>query len=177
MNSAIVFAGLVSFVVAATNSSSSSSSSCYALPLDTDWPSASTWNSLNDTVDGRLIATVPIGSPCHDPNYDEAACAVLQNNWTVASTQYVLLQSSNQKRVRNPDSNPCLHSYSSSSSVMQEFWANNSCDPFTDQSSSCMLGNYVSYAVDVSGVNDIISTLNFAKDHNLRLVVRNTGHE
>lgn len=60
---------------------------------------------------------------------------------------------------------------------MQEFWANNSCDPFTNQSSSCTLGNYVSYSVDVSGADDIVSTLNFAKNNNLRLVVRNTGHE
>lgn len=60
---------------------------------------------------------------------------------------------------------------------MQEFWANNSCDPFTAESSACELGNYVSYSVDVSGADDIISTLNFATSNNVRLVVRNTGHE
>lgn len=60
---------------------------------------------------------------------------------------------------------------------MQEFWANGSCDPFTEQSSSCKLGNYVSYAVDVAGVDDIVSTLHFATKQNLRLVIRNTGHE
>lgn len=61
--------------------------------------------------------------------------------------------------------------------MMQEFWANNSCDPFTEQTSACTLGNYVSYAVDVSGPDDIISTLDFAKANNIRLVIRNTGHE
>lgn len=60
---------------------------------------------------------------------------------------------------------------------MQEFWANNSCDPFTTQSTTCQLGNYVSYSVDVAGVDDIISTLQFATENNVRLVVRNTGHE
>lgn len=68
-------------------------------------------------------------------------------------------------------------SYTSSSSVMQEYWANNSCDPFTEQSTSCDLGNYVSYSVDVADVDDIISTLEFATTNNVRLVIRNTGHE
>lgn len=85
MKSVLALAAALTSLAAAANSSSS----CYVLPSDFDWPSTSAWASLNTTVDGRLIATVPIGSPCHDPNYDAAACAVLQNNWTVASTQYV----------------------------------------------------------------------------------------
>lgn len=60
---------------------------------------------------------------------------------------------------------------------MQQFWANDSCDPFTDQSTPCTLGNYVSYSVDVSGADDVISTLEFAQTNDLRIVIRNTGHE
>lgn len=100
MKTLFALAGLTSVAVAATNSSSS----CYTLPSDSAWPSTSSWDSLNSTVNGRLIATVPIGSPCHDPTYDEAACAVLQNNWTVASTQYVkplILQNYNIRGSNN----------------------------------------------------------------------------
>lgn len=85
MKHVLTLAGLAATATAAANFSSS----CRVLPLDTDWPSTSAWNTLNTTVNGRLIATVPVGSPCHDPNYDEAACLLLQADWTLASTQYV----------------------------------------------------------------------------------------
>lgn len=60
---------------------------------------------------------------------------------------------------------------------MQTYFANQSCDPFTDRSVPCTLGNYVSYAVDVNCHSDIALALRFAKENNLRVVVRNTGHE
>lgn len=60
---------------------------------------------------------------------------------------------------------------------MQSYFANNSCDPFDDPSTPCLLGNYVSYAVNVSTTADVAAAVHFAKIHNIRLVVRNTGHE
>lgn len=68
-------------------------------------------------------------------------------------------------------------SYESSSSVMEALWANRSCDPFTDASQPCVLGNYVSYSVNASCPQDIVATINFAKKHNIRFIVRNTAHE
>lgn len=68
-------------------------------------------------------------------------------------------------------------SYVSSSSVMQQFFANRSCDPFTDKSTPCELGNYVSYAVDVASSDDVVAAIKFAQDNNVRFVIKNTGHE
>lgn len=65
----------------------------------------------------------------------------------------------------------------SSSSVMAPFFANQSCDPFTPASRPCTLGNYVSYAVNVSCPDDVIAAVKFAKQNNVRLVIRSTGHE
>ncbi|EAU38028.1 conserved hypothetical protein [Aspergillus terreus NIH2624] len=130
------------------------STTCHCLPGDACWPSSARWNALNTTVGGRLVATVPIGTPCHDPTYDEAACKSLQNDWYLPQTHFV-----------------------SSSSVMQSYWANQSCDPFTSQSSPCRLGNYVSYAVDVRSTDDVVAAIKFAKSNNLRFVIRNTGHD
>ncbi|KAH6638522.1 hypothetical protein BKA67DRAFT_596339 [Truncatella angustata] len=129
-------------------------STCYCMPGDSCWPATSAWSQFNSTVGGRLIATVPIGSPCHDPNYDAAACAALQAEWTL----------------------PTPH-LESSSSVMEPYFANQSCDPFTAQEKPCVLGNYVSYAVNVSSTADVVATVNFAKRNNIRLVIRNTGHD
>lgn len=132
----------------------SSTPECRYLPGDPEYPSLDKWAELNCTVGGRLIATVPIGTPCHDPNYDEAACQAVRDGWTW----------------------PSLHD-KSSSSVMMAFWANESCDPFTPREMPCELGNYVSYSINVSSATDVAAGIGFARERNVRLVVRNTGHE
>jgi len=60
---------------------------CYRLPGDPDWPSDKAWSTLNSTVNGNLVATVPIGSPCHDPTYDASACDTLKTQWLNPLTQ------------------------------------------------------------------------------------------
>jgi len=63
------------------------------------------------------------------------------------------------------------------SSVQAPFYANQSCDPFTAPSVPCRYGNYVRYAVNVSNSDDVIATIAFAKEKNIRFVIRNTGHD
>ncbi|KAL3426782.1 FAD binding domain-containing protein [Phlyctema vagabunda] len=137
-----------------TLSSAAAVAKCRCLPGDACWPTAATWKTLNSTVGGRLVATVPLGKPCHDPSYNAAQCTALQNGWL----------------------NPSLH-MESSSSVMAPFFANQSCDPFQPQSRACTLGNYVNYAVNVSTTDDVIAAVNFAQKYNIRFVIRNTGHD
>ena len=60
---------------------------------------------------------------------------------------------------------------------MQTYFANQSCDPFTPESQPCELGNYASYAVNVSSNEDVIAAVRFARENKIRLVIRNTGHE
>ena len=60
---------------------------------------------------------------------------------------------------------------------MAPFFANQSCDPFTIESKPCTLGNYVKYAINVTKPLEIAEGLAFATKHNVRLVIRNTGHE
>lgn len=73
----------------------------------------------------------------------------------------------------------CIHvcSMSDPSSIMAPFFANQSCDPFTSQGMPCTYGNYARYAVNVSSPDDVAATISFARTHNIRLVVRNTGHD
>lgn len=63
------------------------------------------------------------------------------------------------------------------SSVQAPFFANQSCDPFTAATIPCTYGNYVRYAVNVSNENDVIAAIAFAKENNIRFVIRNTGHD
>lgn len=62
---------------------------CKCFPGDDCWPSSDKWSSFNETLGGKLIATIPLAAVCHDANndhpdwpaYDEEACAQLQKRW------------------------------------------------------------------------------------------------
>ncbi|OGM44768.1 FAD binding domain protein [Aspergillus bombycis] len=132
----------------------SDSSSCRCFPGDDCWPSVSTWDAFNQSVDGRLVATVPLAAPCHAPNYDEEKCEVLKDGWLLPEEHY-----------------------QSSSSLMAPFFTNDTCDPYHPVSKPCTLGNFVRYAVNVSTPAHVAKTLQFANEHNIRFVIRNTGHD
>lgn len=46
---------------------------CRSIPGDDGWPSESDWSGLNQTVNGNLIATVPIAAVCHRIVADKSA--------------------------------------------------------------------------------------------------------
>ena len=60
---------------------------------------------------------------------------------------------------------------------MAAFFANQSCDPFLPKDAPCTVGSYIQYAVNASGASDYRKTIEFTKKHNIRLVIRNTGHD
>lgn len=60
---------------------------------------------------------------------------------------------------------------------MAPFFANQSCDPWTPRGRPCELGPYVRYAVNATGAAHIAAAVGFARDKNVRLVIRNTGHD
>jgi FAD binding domain/Berberine and berberine like len=60
---------------------------------------------------------------------------------------------------------------------MAPFFTNNSCNPFLPSSAPCTMGNYISYAVKATDASDFQKTISFTQKRNLRLVIRNTGHD
>ncbi|KAI4594301.1 hypothetical protein KJ359_008576 [Pestalotiopsis sp. 9143b] len=60
---------------------------------------------------------------------------------------------------------------------MASLWANQSCDPFRGRDAQCVIGTYVQYAVNASDVDQISKTVEFAKEKNIRFVIKNTGHD
>jgi hypothetical protein len=60
---------------------------------------------------------------------------------------------------------------------MNPYVQNYSCVPFTPSSQTCELGNYASYSINVTGADDVIAGIKFARENNIRLVIKNTGHE
>ncbi|KAE8151235.1 hypothetical protein BDV25DRAFT_128923 [Aspergillus avenaceus] len=128
---------------------------CRCFPDEPCWPSPEEWDAFNHTIGGRLIRTTPISSVCHTNTsfntYNARSCSELLTNWE----------------------DPRTH-YDTSSSPMAAWFGNYSCTPF---SPPCTLGPLVRYAVKVSNVDDVRATLNFTTTHNIRLVIRNTGHD
>ncbi|TVY19102.1 FAD-linked oxidoreductase ZEB1 [Lachnellula arida] len=118
--------GASAAIISRQNASASTFQNCKNIPGDAGWPAESDWDALNKTVEGRLIATVPIAHVCHDPTYLNQSCNTVREAWGLPDLQ---------------------------------------------------LGNYVSYSINVSSAADAIAGLQFSQKHNVRLVVKNTGHD
>ncbi|KAF2458352.1 FAD binding domain protein [Lineolata rhizophorae] len=153
---AVLFVSLLSLLLGFVHNTTSTSS-CRCFPGDLCWPTPEDWDAFNSTLGGKLVATIPIASVCHYDNfeaYDEEACAALRDIWFFPETHIVW-----------------------PSSIMAPFFTNNSCNPFLPANVSCTLGNYVSYSVNASDAEDYQKTMHFTRRHNIRLVVKNTGHD
>lgn len=92
-----------SVVLTLASVATAASGQCRCFPGDPCWPSSDLWHQFNQTVDGRLIATVPLATPCHAPNYDAAVCQTLRGEWQEPEVQYVSLQSQSQSQSRSQE--------------------------------------------------------------------------
>ncbi|KAF2468315.1 FAD-binding domain-containing protein [Lindgomyces ingoldianus] len=134
---------------------------CRSIPGDTAWPSSADWATLNNTVDGRLIATIPLAAPCHKalfnlPNlaFDLARCEALRTVWYYPET----------------------HLQSASSPMAYPF-SNNSCNPWLGPDTPCTLGFHPVFSINATKSAHYRAAILFATKHNIRLVIRNTGHD
>ncbi|KAJ5469715.1 hypothetical protein N7539_009333 [Penicillium diatomitis] len=129
---------------------------CKSLPGDFFWPAEFVWSLFDFVLGGALIKTVPLAASCYPSwsEYDANECDFVTKNWT----------------------NSNLHA-ADSASVMWPLFEGRSCLPNVNGTGECTLGGYSSYAVNVSNVAQIQLAVNFARISNLRLVVKNTGHD
>ncbi|PWY84973.1 FAD binding domain protein [Aspergillus heteromorphus CBS 117.55] len=134
------------------------SPTCRCHPHLPCWPSPSEWTLLNATLNGKLISTTPLASICHTtpnhPPYNASACQTLRADWPLPKTHYT-----------------------SPSSPMAPWFNTETCNPFLPPDAPCTLGALPAYVVNATCADDYIQTINFARTHNLRLVIRNTGHD
>ncbi|KAI0173531.1 FAD-binding domain-containing protein [Hypoxylon sp. FL1284] len=152
---------LANGVIAILDHNTTSKATCRTIRQDPSWPSQYAWDSFNQTLGGKLIATIPIAAPCHttlfgkpNPLFDEEQCSSLRNTWFLPET----------------------HAPSSSSPMAYAF-TNNSCNPWLQPESPCTLGSHVVYSVNATESSDFQHAIQFATEHNIRLAVRNTGHD
>lgn len=136
---------------------------CKCYPGERCWPSTNKWNALNNTVDGRLLVHIPPGAPCHNTfngplgtvnTYDADKCAEATQNfesesWTVSQP----------------------------AAALWTYFTNDTCRPTQNPTDSCTLGYYGVYVIMASTPRHVKTGIDFARRNNLRLIVRNTGHD
>ncbi|RHZ57417.1 uncharacterized protein CDV56_108069 [Aspergillus thermomutatus] len=129
--------------------------SCRYLPADKEWPTRADWDGLNTTVGGRLLRGEPLAQSCYRPHENPAKCAEIRQGWGLDSLYY---------------DDPV--------NFMSPFWLNNSCNPFLSSlSNACTLDNVASYAINVTDAASVIAGIKFAQRKNIRLSIKNTGHD
>ncbi|KAH6603962.1 fad-dependent isoamyl alcohol oxidase [Trichoderma cornu-damae] len=139
-------------------SSTAQTANCRVLPGDAAWPKASDWAQLNKTLNGHLITAVPMASVCHDApykNFNNDLCSQIQATWNETKLTHI----------------------SQPAEFLSMYFENYTCDPFTARSKPCELGNYASYIINVTSAADVQAGIAFAKKKNVRLVIKNTGHD
>ncbi|KAJ2974356.1 hypothetical protein NUW58_g8684 [Xylaria curta] len=157
---------LFSFVVAALLHNSVSAAICKCVPDNPCWPSTTAWDALNATISGRLIQSVPPAAVCYPsrPEYNEEACEDILEKWTEEGFY---------------SSDPIT--------INGQHWAGDSCNPIYPNGTSitgdvnagengCSIGQYPVYVVNATEASHVQAAVKFAKDNNIRLTIKNTGH-
>ncbi|KAH7388921.1 FAD binding domain-containing protein [Cadophora sp. MPI-SDFR-AT-0126] len=131
-------------------------SPCKAFPGTSTWPIESEWDKLNGSLSGALLKPAPPASVCYDGTLkDPAACTFLLKN--ASSTRFYL-------------DNPLT--------VLTEWPQGDTCYATADpQGATCTQGGFPVYVVNATTVEHIQLAVNFARNRNVRLVIKNTGHD
>ncbi|KAF4444527.1 isoamyl alcohol oxidase [Fusarium austroafricanum] len=126
------------------------------IPTDDCWPSHTKWNALNTTVNGHLIANEPLAKPCYDS---------LAKNLTQCQQISKAYQS-----IPFREASPIGYAYP----------VVDTCAPINASitgSPVCDLGSASVYSVNATDPVHVAAGIKFAKKNNVRLVVKNTGHD
>lgn len=127
---------------------------CKAAPGTPDWPGDGLWQALNSSLNGRLLKPPPPGAVCHpgQPTFNVLECPIVQAEWTNTSFH-----------VDNPVS------------TILNNWNNDTCLP--EVIYPCSDEGYPIYVVNATSAEDVKKGVDFARKHNVRLIVKGSGHD
>lgn len=128
---------------------------CRAYPGNPEWPSDDDWSRFNSCLAGVLLKPSPPGIVCYPgPAYNLTKCMAL-------------LRAGGESRFYLND--PVT--------VLTTWTTGNTCDVTFFPTGNCTQGGFSVYVVNVTNVRQIQAAVNFARNTNLRLVIKNTGHD
>ena len=145
---------IISCIISLLGLNIPSSPQCKSTPGSSGWPSPSQWSSLNRSLAGQLIKSSPPGAVCHINHspYDPEACSVVQTGWKLS----------------------VWHTEDPVSSI-NDNWNNDTCLPIPKAPYSNT--GYPVYVVNATSAIDVKKGVDFARKHNIRLIVKGTGHD
>jgi FAD binding domain len=120
------------------------------------WPHSSTWQLFNTSIAGRLVATYPSAAVCHTAHYNNDLCTIAKQNW--ANSTWRTSQAG------------------AYSAILWEL-GEEKCFINATIDAPCGQGRVAQYSVEAHSVEDIQAAIRFADQHDLYLVVKNTGHD
>lgn len=128
------------------------------------WPTAKEWSVFNHSINGALKATVPWASKCYSvqSSQDKADCDAVAAGYmdgTSRSQQYGAMEFLDWESCGSENCH--LDSFKPASPV----------------DGTCALGRLSAYHVDARTPDAIIAALTFAQKHNIRISIKNTGHD
>ncbi|KAI1756127.1 hypothetical protein F4782DRAFT_537917 [Xylaria castorea] len=139
----------------AATTSSRAAKECKSFPGDANWPSESSWAQLNASIGGVLLKPKPAASPCYPgPDHDAARCQFL-----VSGT------SSNRFWLDDP------------LTILTQWTQGSSCVATLTPVGNCTRGGFPEFVVNATTAKHVQLAVNFARDNNIRLVIKNTGHD
>ncbi|KAF2177939.1 FAD-binding domain-containing protein [Zopfia rhizophila CBS 207.26] len=138
----------------------------YCLPGDACFPSDNEIQNFNNTVNGRLIKSVPYGAACYKAAYDAETCKALAavkedvfyRQALPAGVMYTNWEQEGTAGCPVPDP-PSNGSYPS------------------PVEGDCTLGGMSAYVVNATSADDVAKAVKFAAKYNLRFRVKNSGHD
>ncbi|KAF9448105.1 FAD-binding domain-containing protein [Macrolepiota fuliginosa MF-IS2] len=160
-----LFYDLVAFLpsILAQTSTCADPSGCRCVYGQYCWPSERDFDSLSAQLSVPLIRPIPPASACYPVGNPSGNCSDVQQNWSNGiwrSDQPGAYEFSNFETYTN----------SANGSV-------SGCYLNTTLGLPCEQGSVAPVGVDARTVGDVQAAVRFAGEYNLRLVVKNTGHD
>ena len=150
----VELACLLPFVCPASSSRYRTTDKCKATPLSPSWPSRSVWYAFNVSVSGQLLAPLTPASVCDASLsvFNEVFCERVASLWNVSDFH-----------AADPVS------------VDQVNWENDACLPSLD--AHCDLQQFPRFVVNATEAMHVKRAIDFARERNVRLIVKGTGHD
>ena len=152
-------AGLLQFAVWASHTEGRSPS-CRCLSTDSCWPSQAQFATLQTRLSQPLITPEPLAAACYPTASPSGNCTDVQQNWFNALW-----------RVEHPGQtqSPNWEAYVFPNGTVDV------CSKNATLGIPCSQGNVPVLGVDARTSQDVQAAVAFAVDHNLRVVIKNTG--
>ncbi|KAE9397912.1 FAD-binding domain-containing protein [Gymnopus androsaceus JB14] len=139
------------------------------------YPSSEAWVALNTSVDGRLQPGIPFARPCFPLASNETKGHFSPSDCNIVEADYL-----NHLSISNTVGGYINTQWETCQRTGQEClldWTLPSNAAATMPPRICSQGSVPTFAIDVRNATDVLRGLEFSKEYNISLAIKNTGHD